>query len=68
VLDVAAALAQLAVERDYVRPEIDASLDFIIEGRAASRWWSRRSARRRARSSPTIATSRRPPQQGRGRI
>jgi DNA mismatch repair protein MutS len=32
VLDVAAALAELAVERSYVRPEIDASLDFIIEG------------------------------------
>jgi DNA mismatch repair protein MutS len=31
-LDVAAALAELAVERNYVRPEIDASLDFIIEG------------------------------------
>src|SRR5438105_2714786 len=32
VLDVAAALAQLAIERHYVRPQIDASLDFIIEG------------------------------------
>src|SRR5499426_1295430 len=32
VLDVAAALAQLAVERHYVRPQIDASLDFVIEG------------------------------------
>jgi DNA mismatch repair protein MutS len=32
VLDVAAALAQLALERHYVRPQIDASLDFIIEG------------------------------------
>ena len=32
ILDVAAALAQLAVERHYVRPEIDASLDFIVEG------------------------------------
>jgi DNA mismatch repair protein MutS len=31
-LDVAAALAALAVERAYVRPEIDRSLDFIIEG------------------------------------
>jgi DNA mismatch repair protein MutS len=31
VLDVAAALSQLAVERHYVRPQIDASLDFIIE-------------------------------------
>ena len=32
ILDVATALAQLAIERHYVRPEIDASLDFIIEG------------------------------------
>jgi DNA mismatch repair protein MutS len=31
-LDVAAALATLAVERDYVRPEVDRSLDFHIEG------------------------------------
>jgi DNA mismatch repair protein MutS len=31
-LDVAAALATLAVERDYVRPEVDRSLDFVIEG------------------------------------
>ena len=31
-LDVAAALAQLAVEQDYVRPEVDGSLDFVIEG------------------------------------
>jgi DNA mismatch repair protein MutS len=32
ILDVTTALAQLAIERHYVRPEIDASLDFIIEG------------------------------------
>ena len=31
-LDVAAALAQLAVEQDYVRPEVDGSHDFVIEG------------------------------------
>ena len=31
-LDVATALAELAVERDYVRPEVDGTLDFIIEG------------------------------------
>jgi DNA mismatch repair protein MutS len=30
-LDVAAALAALAVERDYVRPKVDRSLDFVIE-------------------------------------
>src|ERR1700733_6790476 len=32
VIDVAAALANLAVERDYVRPEVDASLAFNIAG------------------------------------
>jgi DNA mismatch repair protein MutS len=32
VLDVAAGLATLSVERDYVRPEVDRSLDFCIEG------------------------------------
>jgi DNA mismatch repair protein MutS len=32
VLDVSAALAELAVERLYVRPEIDGSLDFVIAG------------------------------------
>jgi DNA mismatch repair protein MutS len=31
-LDVTAALAQLAVDRDYARPEVDRSLDFVIEG------------------------------------
>src|SRR4051812_35272067 len=31
-LDVASALAALAVERQYVRPEVDRSLDFVIEG------------------------------------
>ena len=31
-LDVATGLAQLAAERDYVRPEVDDTLDFIIEG------------------------------------
>ena len=32
ILDVSSALATLAVERAYVRPEIDRSLDFVIEG------------------------------------
>jgi DNA mismatch repair protein MutS len=32
VVDVAAALASLAVERDYVRPEVDASLAFAVSG------------------------------------
>ena len=36
MLDVAAALATLAVERDYVRPEIDRSLDFVDRGRPPS--------------------------------
>ena len=31
-LDVASALAQLAVAHDYVRPEVDSSLAFTIEG------------------------------------
>jgi DNA mismatch repair protein MutS len=32
VLDVSAALAALAIERDYVRPEVDGSLDFVVVG------------------------------------
>jgi DNA mismatch repair protein MutS len=32
LIDVAASLAALAVERGYVRPEVDASLDFAIDG------------------------------------
>jgi DNA mismatch repair protein MutS len=32
VLDVAAALGALAAERDYARPHVDASLDFVVEG------------------------------------
>jgi len=32
VLDVSAALAQLAAEQNYVRPEVDDSLHFVIEG------------------------------------
>jgi DNA mismatch repair protein MutS len=32
ILDVAAGLATLAAERDYVRPQIDDSLQFVIEG------------------------------------
>ncbi len=32
MIDVAAGLAALAVERDYVRPEVDASLAFAITG------------------------------------
>ncbi|HTK13120.1 MAG TPA: DNA mismatch repair protein MutS [Xanthobacteraceae bacterium] len=32
VLDVTAALAQLAAEQDYVRPEVDDTLAFVIEG------------------------------------
>jgi DNA mismatch repair protein MutS len=32
VLDVESALGELAAERRYVRPEVDHSLDFIVEG------------------------------------
>jgi DNA mismatch repair protein MutS len=32
ILDAESALAELAVERRYVRPEVDTSLDFFIEG------------------------------------
>jgi DNA mismatch repair protein MutS len=32
VLDVASALAELAVERDYARPHVDDGLDFVIAG------------------------------------
>jgi DNA mismatch repair protein MutS len=32
MLDVSAALAQVAVERNYLRPEVDDTLNFIIEG------------------------------------
>jgi DNA mismatch repair protein MutS len=31
-LDVAAALAALAVERDYARPEVGSDLEFVVEG------------------------------------
>jgi DNA mismatch repair protein MutS len=31
-IDVAAALATLAVERSYIRPEVDASRDFVVSG------------------------------------
>lgn len=32
LLDVSTALAQLAVDENHVRPEVDGSLDFLIEG------------------------------------
>jgi DNA mismatch repair protein MutS len=32
VIDVGSALATLAIERDYARPEVDSGLDFVIEG------------------------------------
>ena len=32
LLDVSSALARLAVDENYVRPEVDGSLDFLIEG------------------------------------
>ena len=54
VVDVATALAALAVERDYVRPEVDGS-SRLSSAAAAIRWSSRRWAQTAARSSPTIA-------------
>ena len=32
VIDVSSALAQVAVERDYLRPEVDDTLAFVVEG------------------------------------
>ena len=64
-LDVTAALAQLAVERDYVRPEVDRTLDFVIEG---GRHPIVEQALSRSRSSPTIATCRHPRGAAAGRI
>ncbi len=55
-LDVAAALAALAVERDYVRPLIDHSLGLHHRGRPASRG---RAVAELSPSSPMIATCRR---------
>ena len=55
-LDVAAALAELAAERGYVRPETDGSLDFIVEG-GRHPVVERRSSPTAARSWPMIAIS-----------
>ena len=54
-IDVSAALAELAVKRDWTRPHVDASLKFAIEG-GAIRSSRRRCPRGASRSSPTIAT------------
>ena len=59
-IDVATALANLAVERDYVRPEVDGSRAFAITA-GVTPWSSRRSAMTGARSSPTIAICHRLP-------
>ena len=67
MLDVAAALATLAVERDYVRPEVDRSLDFVIEG-GRHPVVEQALQRTAGRSSPTIATSRRRAGASAGRI
>ena len=32
MLDVSAALAQVSVERNYLRPEVDDTLSFVVEG------------------------------------
>ena len=47
-LDVAAALAELAVKRDWTRPHVDASLGFPHRGRPASRRRGSAGERRRA--------------------
>jgi len=62
--DVAAALAMLAAERDYVRPQVDAGIDFAIEG-GRHPWSSRRSptARSCQRLRPLA-----PPGESAGRI
>ena len=57
-LDVAAALAALAVERDYVRPEVDDALDFVIEG-GRHPVVEQALAATAGRSSPMIAICRR---------
>ena len=57
-IDVATALANLAVERDYVRPEIDDSLAFAIEGGRHPVVEQALGATARP-SSPTIAICRR---------
>ena len=67
MLDVAAALAALAVERDYVRPEVDRSLDFVIEG-GRHPVVEQALQQTAARSSPTTATCRRPRSESAGRI
>ena len=54
-LDVASALAQLAAERDYARPQVDDSHAFVITA-AAIRWSSRRFRATARPSSPMIAT------------
>ena len=70
LLDVSSALATLAVERSYVRPEIDRSLDFIVEG-------ARHAVVEQALSDPFVANDCDlsplpppfpPPQAGEGRV
>ena len=56
-VDVATALASLAIERDYVRPEVDGSLAFAITGGRHPVVEQALTAAAR-RSSPTIATCR----------
>ena len=63
VLDVASALAALAVERDYVRPTVDRFAGLRHRGRPPSGGRAGASA---SRSSPTTAIS--PPQADAGRI
>ena len=67
-LDVASALAQLAVERDYARPDVDDS-SRLRRSKAAGIPSSNRRCRRTARRlSPTTAISPRRRETGAGRI
>ncbi len=57
-LDVASALAHLAAERDYARPQ--STIASISSSKAAAiRWWNRRWRATARRSSPMIAICRR---------
>ncbi len=68
MIDVATALAALAAERDYVRPEVDGSLAFAISRRPPSGGRTGAGRRAAARSSPTIAICRRLAEATAGRI
>ena len=70
-IDVAAALATLAVERDYVRPEVDGSLAFAISGGrhpvVEQALATRRRSVHRQRLRPVAASATSSPAAGEGR-